>query len=82
MPFTTDAEEIVAGYAKHLSYSDIRQVAHAIDADAAITVEYIATSGNRTVRPSATWNSTRPTSMPGATCAKRNAPSLSPASMA
>ncbi|MEV7387531.1 WYL domain-containing protein [Streptomyces sp. NPDC091215] len=50
MPFATDTEEIVAGYAKHLSYSDVRQVAHAIDTGAAITVEYIATSGNRTVR--------------------------------
>ncbi|KUN65699.1 hypothetical protein AQJ46_27010 [Streptomyces canus] len=50
MPFATDTEEIVAGYAKHLSYSDVRQVAHAIDIGAAITVEYIATSGNRTVR--------------------------------
>ncbi|MGW1074990.1 hypothetical protein [Streptomyces sp. NPDC002537] len=50
MPFATDTEEIVAGYAKYLSYSDIRQVAHAIDTGAAITVEYIAASGNRTVR--------------------------------
>jgi len=50
VPFATDTEEIVAGYAKHLSYSDIRQVAHAIDTGAAITVEYVATSGNRTVR--------------------------------
>ncbi|MGX1368968.1 hypothetical protein RKD19_004327 [Streptomyces canus] len=49
-PFATDTEEIVAGYAKHLSYSDVRQLAHAIDTGAAITVEYIATSGNRTVR--------------------------------
>ncbi|MCT9090532.1 helicase-associated domain-containing protein [Streptomyces sp. ASQP_92] len=50
LPFATDTEEIVAGYAKHLSYTDVRQVAHAIDTGAAITVEYIATSGNRTVR--------------------------------
>lgn len=50
VPFATDTEEIIAGYAKHLSYSDVRQVAHAIDTGAAITVEYIATSGNRTVR--------------------------------
>ncbi|MDH6629805.1 hypothetical protein M2271_007644 [Streptomyces sp. LBL] len=50
VPFATDTEEIVAGYAKHLSYSDVRQVAHAIDTGAAITVEYLATSGNRTVR--------------------------------
>ncbi|MFJ8154758.1 helicase-associated domain-containing protein [Streptomyces sp. NPDC094468] len=50
VPFATDTEEIVAGYANHLSYSDVRQVAHAIDTGAAITIEYIATSGNRTVR--------------------------------
>ncbi|WP_414168452.1 helicase-associated domain-containing protein [Streptoverticillium reticulum] len=50
VPFGTDTEEIVAGYAKHLSYSDVRQLAHAIDAGTAITVEYVATSGSRTVR--------------------------------
>jgi hypothetical protein len=49
-PFATDTEEIVAGWAKRLSYSDVRQLAHAIDAGQAITVEYVATSGNRTVR--------------------------------
>ncbi|MFF5718528.1 helicase-associated domain-containing protein [Streptomyces buecherae] len=48
--FASDTEKVVAGYAKHLSYGDIRQVAHAIDTGAAITVEYVATSGNRTVR--------------------------------
>ncbi|MEU0837954.1 hypothetical protein ABZ370_00545 [Streptomyces sp. NPDC005962] len=32
--------------------------------------------------PSATWNSIRPASMPGATCAKRNTSSLSPVSTA
>ncbi|MCY0963218.1 helicase-associated domain-containing protein [Streptomyces sp. H27-H5] len=50
VPFGTDTEEIVAGYAKHLSYSDVRQLAQAIDAGTAITVEYVATSGSRTVR--------------------------------
>ncbi|OLZ68816.1 hypothetical protein AVW11_11500 [Streptomyces amritsarensis] len=49
-PFATDTEEIVAGWAKRLPYSDIRQLAHAIDAGQAITVEYVATSGSRTVR--------------------------------
>lgn len=48
--FATDTEEIVAGWAKHLPYSDVRQLAHAIDAGESITVEYVATSGNRTVR--------------------------------
>ncbi|MEU8461951.1 helicase C-terminal domain-containing protein [Streptomyces sp. NPDC029003] len=50
VPFGTDTEEIVAGYAKRLSYTDVRQLAHAIDTGTAITVEYFATSGNRTVR--------------------------------
>jgi predicted DNA-binding transcriptional regulator YafY len=48
--FATDTEEIVAGWAKRLPYSDVRQLAHAIDAGEPITVEYVATSGNRTVR--------------------------------
>ncbi|MCX5196427.1 hypothetical protein OOK31_21425 [Streptomyces sp. NBC_00249] len=42
VPFGTGTEEIVAGYAKHLSYSDVRQLGHAIDAGTAITVEYVA----------------------------------------
>ncbi|MEU2718711.1 helicase-associated domain-containing protein [Streptomyces sp. NPDC007205] len=49
-PPTTDTEKIIAGWAKRLPYSDIRQFAHAIDAGQPITVEYVATSGNRTVR--------------------------------
>ncbi|ARP71334.1 hypothetical protein LK07_17825 [Streptomyces pluripotens] len=49
-PFTTETEEIVAGWAKRLVYSDIRQLAYAIDAGQAVTVEYVASSGNRTVR--------------------------------
>ncbi|MFD9500983.1 helicase C-terminal domain-containing protein [Streptomyces sp. NPDC060035] len=49
-PFGTDTEEIVAGWAKRLPYSDVRQLAHAIDTGQAITVEYVATAGNRTVR--------------------------------
>ncbi|MFR9726344.1 helicase-associated domain-containing protein [Streptomyces sp. MS19] len=50
VPFGTDTEEIVAGYAKHLPYTDVRQLAHAIDRGTAITVEYVAASGSRTVR--------------------------------
>ncbi|MFI1419698.1 helicase-associated domain-containing protein [Streptomyces sp. NPDC020731] len=49
-PFATDTEEIVSGWAKRLPYGDVRQLAHAIDTGAPITVEYVATSGNRTVR--------------------------------
>ncbi|WP_314416261.1 helicase C-terminal domain-containing protein [Streptomyces sp. DSM 40484] len=49
-PFATDTEEVVAGCAKLLPYSDVRQLAHAIDAGQAITVEYVATSGSQTVR--------------------------------
>ncbi|MFE7949923.1 helicase C-terminal domain-containing protein [Streptomyces sp. NPDC057426] len=50
VPFATDTEEIVAGWTKRLPYTDVRQLAHAIDAGQAITVEYVAASGNRTVR--------------------------------
>ncbi|MEV7288295.1 helicase-associated domain-containing protein [Streptomyces sp. NPDC093252] len=50
VPYGTDTEEIIAGYAKNLTYSDVRQLAHAVDAGTAIAVEYIAASGNRTVR--------------------------------
>lgn len=46
----TDTEEIVAGWAKRLPYSDVRQLAHAIDNGEPITVEYVTASGNRTVR--------------------------------
>ncbi|MER5835718.1 WYL domain-containing protein [Streptomyces sp. NPDC002130] len=48
--FATDTEEIVAWWAKHLPYNDVRQLAHAIDTGESITVEYVAASGNRTVR--------------------------------
>ncbi|WP_405698022.1 helicase-associated domain-containing protein [Streptomyces sp. NBC_01185] len=50
VPYGTDTEEIVAAYAKNLAYSDVRQLAHAVDVGTAITVEYVAASGNRTVR--------------------------------
>ncbi|WP_351231152.1 helicase-associated domain-containing protein [Streptomyces sp. NPDC002133] len=50
VPFGTDTEEIVAGHAKRLPYTDVRQLAHAIDTGTRVTVEYVATSGNRTVR--------------------------------
>ncbi|MFI8421870.1 helicase-associated domain-containing protein [Streptomyces sp. NPDC085479] len=50
VPFGTDTEEIVAGYAKQLAYADVRQLGHALDAGTAITVEYVAASGSRTVR--------------------------------
>ncbi len=50
VPYGTDTEEIVAAYAKNLACSDVRQLAHAVDVGTAITVEYVAASGNRTVR--------------------------------
>ncbi|MEV6244634.1 helicase-associated domain-containing protein [Streptomyces sp. NPDC051742] len=50
VPFGTDTEEIVAGYAKQLTYADVRQLGHAIDTGMAITAEYVAASGSRTVR--------------------------------
>ncbi|MDJ0384232.1 helicase-associated domain-containing protein [Streptomyces sp. G-G2] len=48
--FGTDTEEILAGYAEQLTYADIRQLGHALDAGTAIAVAYAAASGSRTVR--------------------------------
>jgi predicted DNA-binding transcriptional regulator YafY len=48
--FDTDAEEIIAGYASSLSLTDVRQLAHAVTAGQAITIEYVAASGSHTVR--------------------------------
>lgn len=50
VPFGTDTEEIIAGYASALSLADVRQLAHAVDAGQAITIEYVAASGSHTVR--------------------------------
>lgn len=44
------SEEVVARYARLLSLADVRQLAHAIDEGLAVTIEYVAASGNRTVR--------------------------------
>lgn len=46
----TDTEEIIAGHASGLSLTDVRQLAHAVDAGRAITIEYVAASGGHTVR--------------------------------
>ncbi|MFD9205626.1 WYL domain-containing protein [Streptomyces sioyaensis] len=50
IPFRTDTEEILAGYAKTRNLTDIRQLAHAIHPREPITLEYLAVPGNRTVR--------------------------------
>ncbi len=50
VPFGSDTEEIIAGYVHLLSFADVRQLAHAINEGLAITIEYVAASGNRTVR--------------------------------
>ncbi|MET8561994.1 helicase C-terminal domain-containing protein [Streptomyces flaveolus] len=50
VPFATDTEEITAGYATQLPYADVRQLAHAVDDGTAVTIEYVATTGNRTIR--------------------------------
>ncbi|MEN3582876.1 helicase-associated domain-containing protein [Streptomyces sp. ZYX-F-203] len=50
VPFTTATEKSVAHWAKRLAPSDVRQLAHAVDTGRPVTVEYVATSGNRTVR--------------------------------
>ncbi|MFJ8476927.1 helicase C-terminal domain-containing protein [Kitasatospora sp. NPDC094011] len=49
-PYDGDTEEIIAGYARNLSATDVRQLAHAVDEKRAVTIEYVATSGNTTVR--------------------------------
>jgi hypothetical protein len=49
-PYASDTEEIIAGYARNLTFTDVRQLAHAVDERQAITIEYVATSGNATVR--------------------------------
>ncbi|MEV5878741.1 helicase-associated domain-containing protein [Streptomyces sp. NPDC052101] len=46
----TDTEETVGAYARSLSLADVRQLAHAIDEGRAVTIEYVAASGSRTVR--------------------------------
>lgn len=50
VPFETDTEEIVAGYAGRLSLTDVRQLAHAVNTGQAITIEYDAASGGHSVR--------------------------------
>ncbi|MFF4698337.1 helicase C-terminal domain-containing protein [Streptomyces chattanoogensis] len=50
IPFPSDTEEILAGCAKALNPTDIRQLAHAVHEQEAITIEYVAASGSRTVR--------------------------------
>ncbi|WP_310794270.1 helicase C-terminal domain-containing protein [Streptomyces sp. 1114.5] len=49
-PYDSDTEEIIAGYARNLSFSDVRQLTHAVNSGQAVTIEYVATSGNTTVR--------------------------------
>ncbi|MFE7591244.1 helicase C-terminal domain-containing protein [Kitasatospora sp. NPDC057512] len=49
-PYDSDTEEIIAGYARNLSFTDVRQLAHAVNDGQAITIEYVATSGNTTFR--------------------------------
>ncbi|MBH1938446.1 helicase C-terminal domain-containing protein [Streptomyces sp. AV19] len=50
VPFDSDTEEILAGYTTALTLTDIRQLAHAIHEDEPLTIEYVAASGERTVR--------------------------------
>ncbi|MET8628654.1 helicase C-terminal domain-containing protein [Kitasatospora sp. NPDC004669] len=49
-PYASDTEKIIAGYARNLTFTDVRQLAHAVDERQAITIEYVGTSGNTTVR--------------------------------
>ncbi|KOG90002.1 hypothetical protein ADK38_11150 [Streptomyces varsoviensis] len=50
VPYATDVEEITATYARLLPLTDVRQLSHAISEGRAVTIEYVAASGNRTVR--------------------------------
>ncbi|MFF4689231.1 helicase C-terminal domain-containing protein [Streptomyces sp. NPDC001307] len=50
IPFATDTEEIIAGSATQIPHADVRQLAHAIDSGTAVTIEYVATTGSRTIR--------------------------------
>ncbi|WP_331741105.1 helicase C-terminal domain-containing protein [Kitasatospora sp. NBC_00085] len=49
-PYDSDTEEIIAGYARNLSFTDVRQLAHAVNEGQPVTIEYVATSGSETVR--------------------------------
>ncbi|MFF2146412.1 helicase C-terminal domain-containing protein [Kitasatospora sp. NPDC058190] len=49
-PYGSDTEEIIAGCARNLTFTDVRQLAHAVNDGQAVTIEYVATSGNTTVR--------------------------------
>ncbi|MDK1348285.1 WYL domain-containing protein [Streptomyces sp. 378] len=50
IPFDSDTEEIIAGYARQLSLTDVRQLAHAVSEGQPVTIEYVAASGSRTIR--------------------------------
>ncbi|MFJ6382389.1 helicase C-terminal domain-containing protein [Kitasatospora sp. NPDC092039] len=49
-PYDSDTEEIIAGHARNLPFTDVRQLAHAVNDGRAVTIEYVAASGNATVR--------------------------------
>ncbi|TQK44352.1 XPB/Ssl2-like helicase family protein [Streptomyces sp. SLBN-118] len=48
--FATDTEKIIAGHTMQISHADVRQLAHAVDSGTAVTIEYVATTGSRTIR--------------------------------
>lgn len=49
-PVDPDTEDLLADDAAHLDPTEIRRLARAIQADRTVTIEYLAPSGNRTVR--------------------------------
>jgi predicted DNA-binding transcriptional regulator YafY len=49
-PAATATEEAVSGHARGLPAVDVRRLAHAVDTGQAVTIAYVAASGNRTVR--------------------------------
>jgi hypothetical protein len=48
--FTGPTEGVIASYATRLSVSDIRQLAHAVDYDLPVTIDYQAVTGKHTTR--------------------------------
>lgn len=47
---TSTTEDVIASYTQRLSSADIRQLAHAVDQDRPITIQYTAASGRHTTR--------------------------------
>ncbi|MBA2509559.1 MAG: helicase-associated domain-containing protein [Nocardioidaceae bacterium] len=47
---TSQSEALIAGHARRLGLPDVRLLAHAVDTDGAVTIDYVAATGGRTLR--------------------------------